>query len=416
MSTQIFALALAFAVFLPASSYARSCPPFQARLRQSIVTCRPHLSMEECRRLAEEIGCSVVRSLDLINAVVVTVPDGEAALHAALPAAQVEDVEPDLKQNWIQSVSGFELPPVEEVIRPFRLSFPAAAPAADEEQPWGVRRVNAAAAWPQTMGAGVKIAVMDTGIDVGHPELKAAVAGGFNAVDADKPGAYGDEAGHGTYTAGVIAAARDGRGIAGVAPQARIYSVKVFDAAGNGTFSSLIAGLQWCLDNGIHVVNMSLGSAQGSEALAKAVSAAARAGLVLVASVGNEHGRAVTYPAAYPEVIAVSSSDQMDGLSVFSNVGPEVDFIAPGTDINSTRMGGGFAVTSGTSVAAPHVAGLAALAIARGARGPAAVRAALAAAASPLPGLGSSQQGGGLVDAARLPARLDGVGSTLVSR
>jgi subtilisin family serine protease len=397
---------LAAAAFLPASAHALACGLSQHKRQQSIVSCRAHVSMRECRALAEKIGCSVVRTLDSINAVVITLPDDahESSSVKLQALVQVERVEPDRKLNWLKSSMGFNPPLIKDIIQPFkRSSLELPIPGeAESEQPWGVQRVNAAAAWPNTMGVGVKVAVIDTGIDFEHPELSAAMAGGFNAVDVDKPEAFKDDQGHGTHVAGTIAAARDGMGVVGVAPQAKLYAVKVLDAEGNGTFSSVIAGIEWCVKNGIQVANMSLGASEGSQALSEAVAAAAEAGLVIVAAAGNDYGGAVSFPGAYPQVITVSSSDKKDRLSVFSSVGPEVDVIAPGSDVKSSRMGGGFVELSGTSMATPHAAGLAALAVAKGARGVEAVKAALTAAASPLPGLSAPQQGRGMVDAGRL--------------
>ena len=175
----------------------------------------------------------------------------------------------------------------------------------------------------------------------------------------------------------------------------------VLDADGNGGFSDVIAGIEWAASHGIKVANMSLGADEGSEALKRAVTAASKAGLTIVAAAGNS-GSAVGFPASYPETIAVAASDIKDGVAEFSSRGPEVDFIAPGVDVKSVKMGGGYVELSGTSMATPHVAGLAALAVARGARTPAALRAALVAAATPLPKLTNELQGRGMINAAKL--------------
>jgi len=257
--------------------------------------------------------------------------------------------------------------------------------------------VNAPAAWARTQGEGVRVAVLDTGIDAGHPDLKDRVAGGVNILDSGAP--FLDDNGHGTHVAGTIAADLDGRGVVGVAPGARLYAVKALNKEGGARVSSLIKALLWCARNGIQVANMSLGAPLGSLFLRLAVQHATNKGVAIVAAAGNS-GRAVEYPGGYPEVIAVSASDRSDRLANFSSRGPKVEFIAPGVDVRSAFPGGGYESLDGTSMAAPHVAGLAALAVARGARGPEGVRAALKASARSL-GLGRAE-GFGMVDAARI--------------
>ncbi|MEQ1919562.1 MAG: S8 family serine peptidase, partial [Elusimicrobiota bacterium] len=158
---------------------------------------------------------------------------------------------------------------------------------------------------------------------------------------------------------------------------------------------------EWAAKKGIKVANMSLGADEGSEALKRAITAASKAGLTIVAAAGNSGGP-VGFPARYPEAIAVAASDIKDGVADFSSRGPEVDFIAPGVDVKSVKMEGGWEELSGTSMATPHVAGLAALAVARGASTPAAVRAMLKRAATPLPGLAATLQGMGMIDAGKL--------------
>jgi len=284
-----------------------------------------------------------------------------------------------------------------------------------EEAPWGVKRVNAPAVWGGNQGANVKVAIIDTGIDPTHPDLKGRVAGGHNAIDKNQP--WVDDHFHGTHVAGTVAAELDEKGVAGVAPKATLYAVKVLTKEGSGSLFGIMGGVMWCAQNGIQVANMSLGAPQEMPLLQYALQMAVGAGVTIVAAAGND-GKAVNWPAAYPESIAVSAlcpagitntklcPSAAEGISTFSSRGPQVAFIAPGVLIPSTvptsNDASGVKAYSGTSMAAPHVAGLAALAVAKGAQGPQAVRAALQAAASPLPGLGGSEQGAGLIDAAKL--------------
>ena len=190
----------------------------------------------------------------------------------------------------------------------------------------------------------------------------------------------------------------------GVAPRARLYAVRVLDADGSGSISGIVDGIIWCANNGIQVANMSLGSSQPSPTLERALRYAKAMGVVVVAAAGNSGG-SVGYPAAYPETIAVSASDVNDKIAEFSSRGAEVDFIAPGVSIVSSAMDGGFANFNGTSMAAPHVAGLAALAVAQGwvgLDGPDGVLTQLKKAAKKLPELSDEQQGNGMIDAGKL--------------
>ena len=282
----------------------------------------------------------------------------------------------------------------------------AAIAAQRKEETWGINRVHAPAAWVLTEGKGVKVAVIDTGIDSSHSDLSGSVDGGYSAITkTENPADYQDDNGHGTHVAGTVAGKRDGKGVVGVAPKARLYAVKVLDADGSGNLSDVIEGIVWAAVNKMDVANMSLGAPVDSEAMKRAVRFARGSGVVIVAAAGNS-GASVGFPGAYEDTIAVAASDYTDKLAGFSSRGPEVDFIAPGVDVLSAKMGGGFASYSGTSMAAPHVAGLAALAISQGyvgLNGPDGVFAQLKKAATPLPGgLTAEQQGIGMIDAGKL--------------
>jgi subtilisin family serine protease len=219
-------------------------------------------------------------------------------------------------------------------------------------------------------GAGVKVGIIDTGIDYTHPDLAANYAGGWDFVNNDADPF--DDNKHGTHVAGTIAARDDDAGVVGVAPQATLYALKVLDQNGQGDFSSVIAALQWAVDHGIQVTNSSFGSTQDPGSLAQAAfDNAAAAGLVNVAAAGNSGncqgtGDNVNWPARYDSVIAVAATDQNDVSPCFSSTGPKVELAAPGVNVNSTVPGGGYEVLSGTSMASPHVAGAAALIIGSG--------------------------------------------------
>jgi subtilisin family serine protease len=233
-------------------------------------------------------------------------------------------------------------------------------------------------------GAGsvnVDVAVIDTGIDLSHPDL--TVAGGRNCSTGRS---YNDGNGHGTHVAGTIAAKDDANGVAGVAPGARLWAVRVLNNQGSGSWSSVICGIDWVTANAgtIEVANMSLGGT-GSDTgcndggLHRAICNSVAQGVTYAVAAGNESDNAANHvPAAYDEVITVSAladfngkpgggaaptcrSDQDDTFAAFSNFGADVDLIAPGVCILSTWKGGGYNTISGTSMATPHVAGAAAL-------------------------------------------------------
>ena len=234
----------------------------------------------------------------------------------------------------------------------------------------------------------VDVAVIDTGVDLDHPDLNVHRAGARNcsmlALSAD------DDHGHGSHVAGTIGALDNGTGVVGVAPGARIWPVKVLNALGSGMNSDVICGIDYVTSKAseIEVVNMSLGGAgtddgncgnTNNDAMHRSICAAVGAGLTFVVAAGNDSADAKAFtPAAYNEVITVSAladfngepgggaastcrADQDDTFASFSNHGADVDLIAPGVCIFSTSMNGRYATLSGTSMASPHVAGGAAL-------------------------------------------------------
>ncbi|MCX5796620.1 MAG: S8 family peptidase [Elusimicrobia bacterium] len=329
-------------------------------------------------------------------------------------AGDVLDVEADFTTKWIEAMPSFQglaFPSMEATMGALpKLNLTSSRAgmtmaALRPEIPWGVERVRAPAAWDYTQGAKVRVAVVDTGIYTEHSDLKGKVDGGYDAFTKTELKAnYQDQNGHGTHVAGTIAATKDGKGVVGVAPKARLYAVRVLDADGSGSISGIVDGIIWCANNHIQVANMSLGSDKPSPTLQRALRYAKAMGVVVVAAAGNSGG-AVGYPAAYPETIAVAASDSSDKIASFSSRGPEVKFIAPGVSIVSSAMDGGFANFNGTSMAAPHVTGLAALAVAQGwvgLDGPDGVFEQLKKAAKKLPGLTPEEQGNGMIDAGLL--------------
>lgn len=268
---------------------------------------------------------------------------------------------------------------------------------------WGVDRIDAELAWPAgNTGQGVKVAVLDTGIDSSHPDL--LVAGGVNFAGikdgSTQPADWKDNHGHGTHCAGILAARNNGIGVVGVAPDAILYAVKVLADDGSGYTSDVIQGLDWCATNGVKVASLSLGGTS-TTSLRNACARAYAQGVLIVAAAGNTGG-AVMFPAAYPSVVAVSATDSSNWRASFSSYGPEIELAAPGVSIFSTYKGGQYAYMSGTSMACPHVSGAAVLAWASGLSSAAAVRDRLTSTAEDLGAKGRDTSFGfGLVDAQR---------------
>jgi len=226
---------------------------------------------------------------------------------------------------------------------------------------WGVLHIGCQLVHDQGItGQGVKIAVLDTGIDYTHPQLSPNFRGGYDFVFADDDPYDDSWNSHGTHVAGIIAAAADGGGVVGGAPDASLYAVKVLDGGGFGLLSWVVAGIEWAVASGMDIANISI-AGPDSPVLRDACDAAYNAGLLLVAAGGNTRSGDVLYPAAYASVIAVSASDQSDLPAWFSPMAAEVELMAPGVEIASTAADGEYALMSGTSQAAPHVTAVAAL-------------------------------------------------------
>lgn len=352
----------------------------------------------------------------LARLVLVRVPragDVAAAMREAGADAAVEYVQ----REGVLAVDGWRSADA------WRGAAPAPAPAPNDSAwsgQWGAQRVGTLAAWDRSRGAGVVVGVIDTGIDHVHPdlrtqlwinaaedangngrydawpasELRDGVAGDFDGVDNDGNGfvddvtgydfvdqagfdnAAGgdyrdpdadvtDEMGHGTNVSGIIAAAaNNGIGIAGVAPEARIMTLRAFDARGLGAEGDVARALAYAVVNGARVVNMSFGDVVYSRVLRDMVRWAHARGVVMPASAGNSQTDVLHYPSAYGETISVSATTASDGLAGFSNYGATVDVAAPGVDVTTTEPGGTCTGFNGTSASAPFVSAAAALLVA----------------------------------------------------
>lgn len=283
-----------------------------------------------------------LKNLDLIGAKAVWLPDRSAAAKLAASPGVVRVDDDVVVEMLAKGQKG-----------------PAPAPQPVESLSWGVDRVDAELVWPSGNTAQlIKVGIIDTGISDTHPDLLANVKGGVNTINPRK--SWNDDNGHGSHVAGTVAGIDNDIGVIGVGPAIDLYAIKALDRNGSGFLSDVIEGIQWGVANGMRILNMSLGTASNIQSFEEAVKAAKMAGVTLVVAAGNS-GSAVDYPAAYQEVIAVSATDQNNVIASFSSRGPEVDLAAPGVSILSTYKGAFYATMSGTSMAAPHVTGAAAL-------------------------------------------------------
>lgn len=340
--------------------------------------------------------------LALLLALTLGVVGGQSAT-AASPPAMVKvfvafDCVPGLPEQALVRAVGGEIRHTYTIVPALSASIPEAALAGLEKNPrvvriepvlevyaidaeldntWGVKKIGAGLVHDLgTTGAGVEVAVIDSGIDYTHPDLDANYAGGYDFVNEDPYPM--DDNGHGTHVAGTIAAEDNGTGVVGVAPGAQVYGLKVLGADGSGSYDDIVAALDWIVAQNamgatnIQVTNNSYGSSgDPGETVRQAFDSSYAAGVLHIAAAGNSGNPAgrsdsVIYPARYASAVAVAAVDSSDARASFSSTGPDVEVAAPGVAIPSTVPGGGYESWSGTSMASPHVAGTAALLIASG--------------------------------------------------
>lgn len=286
----------------------------------------------------EDMGAEIHSELDAISSVIATIPSATV-----------------MKADTEVSVKNIPEGPI----------FKAAA----QQPSWGYQHIKAPSALKLGYtGKGVKIAVIDSGINSKHPDL--SVAGGASMIDNTSP--FTDGAGHGTHVAGVIAALNNTIGVVGAAPDAEIYSVKVLASSGAGTLEDVLEGIQWAIDQDMDIINLSLTTDFNIPELEALLKKANELGIIVVAAAGNieivdtrgnyvQNTSDVLYPARYPSVIAVGSTDTNNRLSGFSYRGPSVEIVAPGQGIYSTfstiATSGhdDYKSSEGTSVSTPFV-------------------------------------------------------------
>ena len=328
---------------------------------------------------------------------------------------EIADVDPAREAALILALSRDPRVEGAEPMALYRATFVPDDPLYAARQ-WHLARVGAEKAWDYACGQGITVAVIDTGIACfdqgpfsrGTDLTGTRCEGGWNFVD-DTPRAS-DDHGHGTHVAGTIAqTTNNGVGAAGLAFCATLMPVKVLSKQGFGSTANVAEGIRFAADNGAQIINLSLGGPIKSRILEQAIDHALAKGVLVVAAAGNS-GRGVGWPGAYPGVIAVSATDDKDQIAWFSSRGPEVGIAAPGVAVTQqTVCNGGrdrceiFGTFNGTSMASPHVAGVAAMIESLGVTDPQAVRDALLSSATP-----KGEQnlyGAGILDAAAATSR-----------
>lgn len=302
-------------------------------LNRKMITPKSEVDVERIKEIVESQGGTLITTNQ--STVVVEIPEENA-----------DDINNKLEQ--------------ENIAEKVEVDYPTFVLA--ETDLWNLAKVDAPRAWEKTKGSGIKVGVIDTGVDYTHPELSGRFIGGYDNVNEDPDPMDGH--GHGTHVAGIIASSLNNAGVAGVSPEVNLYAYKAIADSGVGYTSDLIESLDYAIRDGMQVVNISIGTDQPSSTLENKLNQAVNQGMVIVAAAGNTGGGAVLYPASYGSVISVTATDKNDQFASFSSLGAEIS--APGVDILSTVPGGGYATLSGTSMASPHVTATAALLIANG--------------------------------------------------
>lgn len=305
-----------------------------------LVRFRRNTSKESIARCMGALNATIKSKIENLNTLVVSVPS----------------------EKGVESLSRFGSCPNIRYVEP---NYPVQIADVIPSDPnwgnqYGLINIRAPQGWSFTTGSSsIIIAVIDTGIDLNHPDLASKLVQGVDLFNNDA--IPQDDNGHGTHVAGIAAAiSNNGIGIAGVSWGAKLMPVKVLNASGNGAYADVANGIIWATDHGAQVINLSLGGSNPSQTLQGAVDYAIARGVILIAAAGNTGANQVLYPAHYTDVIAVAATDNSNTHAGFSNYGPEIDLSAPGVSIYSTSIGG-YGYRNGTSMATPYVSGLAAI-------------------------------------------------------
>ena len=266
----------------------------------------------------------------------------------------------DTEGTIAETVENLENNPAVQYVEPNYVMSIQSVNDPNYAEQWSLAKIGVEEVWSETMGSsGVVIAVLDTGIDYSHPDRPKSIVAGYDFINDDNNPQ--DDHGHGTFVSGVIAAnTNNATGIAGICQNCSIMPVKVMDSSGMGTYADVANGIVWSADNGADIINLSIGGYAYSQILQDAVSYAQSKGVLVIAAGGNQGISSPLYPAAYSNVIGVSATTQDDERWSRSNYGSYIDISAPGVSIYGLTLGS-YRSQTGTSAAAPHIAGIAGL-------------------------------------------------------
>ncbi len=307
-----------------------------------LVKFRTSVSPQTISAIHQQLGTHVERVIEGINTQIVNVPSTSSVsdiLQQFKGRSEVEYAEP----NFVAKKSMIPNDPY-------------------YSSEWNLQKIDAPKAWDSTQGGYGPIAVVDTGIMSNHSDLSGEVLSGYNFISNTTDTT--DDNGHGTHVAGIIAAeTNNGNGVASIGFKGSLLPVKVLDSTGTGTYGDVASGITYAVDHGAKIINLSLGGSSQSQTLQDAVTYAVQHGAYVVAAAGNNGNNSPEYPAACSGALAVSATDSNDNLASFSSYGSDIFVSAPGVNITSTYNNGGYAVMSGTSMAAPELSGLLGLAM-----------------------------------------------------
>ncbi len=346
-----------------------------SKIEEQELTLTPEISNTDTPSVSPTIPIETETSEELVTILVKVKPGMEGHINSAYSGKYSLSVDPILESvnialvevpvskkkeaiDHLRALPGVEFAEGEKQIH--ALDFVPNDPFLERQ--YALTSIHAYSAWgylPPSDAAPI-IAIIDTGIDLGHPEFSGRLLPGYDFQNEDA--IPQDDNGHGSHVAGIAAGGgNNATGIAGICWDAQIIPIKVLDSSGDGTYSNVARGIIWAVDRGAEIINLSLGATPQSQTLEDAVNYAIERGVILVAATGNAGMNGVFYPAAYPGVVAVAAVDQENKRAVFSNYGPQVDLSAPGVSIYSTIPGGSYSYRSGTSMSAPMVTGSIAL-------------------------------------------------------
>jgi subtilisin family serine protease len=355
---------------------------------KKIVTLQEQGDFNLLKQTLERAGGQIIKKLPLVDGYLCEFPSEDNVLAAVRSNEELFQVEDDLefKLCWLP--------------QPF---YQAPAFAGSNRVGWGLKRIGAPQVWNKLKERRIRVGIIDTGIDYNHPDLQNNFKEGISTLDGRQQ--FLDDYGHGTHVAGIIGSAGQKYGsMTGINPYVDIYVVKAFNKEGKGNLSDIIEGLDWLARRQIDIINMSFSTNETNKTFAGTIQYLDNKGITMVAAAGNDGGsNSVNYPARFTQVLAVSATDRYDRIAQFSSTGPEIDFCAPGVEILSAWVGGGYEMKSGTSFAAPHITGTVAdLLNIHGSMPSRRVKEIMAGGAVRISHLNSEQQGVGMVELPRI--------------